>query len=35
LGERFKWVDAQLTGKQYLMGDTSSIADAYLFTVTN
>jgi glutathione S-transferase len=35
LGERFKWVDAQLAGKQYLMGDTFSIADAYLFTVTN
>jgi glutathione S-transferase len=35
LSERFKWVDAQLAGKQYLMGDTFSIADAYLFTVTN
>ena len=33
--ERLKWVDAQLEGKQYLMGDAFSVADAYLFTVTN
>jgi len=33
--DKLKWVDAQLEGKQYLMGDTFSIADAYLFTVTN
>ena len=33
--DRLKWVDAQLEGKQYLMGDTFTIADAYLFTVTN
>ena len=32
---RLKWVDAQLAGKQYLMGDTFSVADPYLFTVTN
>jgi len=32
---RLKWVDEQLEGKQYLMGDTFSVADAYLFTVTN
>ena len=25
----------QLAGKQYLMGDEFSVADAYLFTVTN
>ena len=30
---RFTWVDGQLEGKQYLMGDTFSVADAYLFTV--
>ena len=30
---RFKWVDEQLKGKQYLMGDAFSVADAYLFTV--
>ena len=33
--DKLKWVDAQLEGKQYLMGDAFSIADAYLFTVTN
>ncbi len=32
---RLKWVDEQLAGKQYLMGDTFSVADVYLFTVTN
>ncbi|MDQ6681432.1 MAG: glutathione transferase GstA [Pseudomonadota bacterium] len=31
---RLKWVDEQLAGKQYLMGDAFSVADAYLFTVT-
>ena len=35
LGERFAWVNGQLEGKQYLMGDAFSVADAYLFTVTN
>ena len=33
--ERLKWVDQQLAGKQYLLGDNFSVADAYLFTVTN
>jgi glutathione S-transferase len=32
---KLAWVDAQLEGKQYLMGDAFSIADPYLFTVTN
>jgi glutathione S-transferase len=32
---RLKWVDAELAGKQYLMGDAFSVADGYLFTVTN
>jgi glutathione S-transferase len=32
---RLKWVDEQLEGKQYLMGDAFSVPDAYLFTVTN
>lgn len=32
---RLKWVDAQLAGKQYLMGDNFCVADAYLFVVTN
>ncbi|MEP7056336.1 MAG: glutathione transferase GstA [Caldimonas sp.] len=32
--DRLKWVDSQLAGRQYLMGDTFSVADAYLFTVS-
>ncbi|MES2991436.1 MAG: glutathione transferase GstA [Pseudomonadota bacterium] len=32
---KLEWVDQQLEGKSYLMGDAFSIADAYLFTVTN
>jgi len=32
---RLTWVDGELAGKQYLMGDDFSVADAYLFTVTN
>ena len=32
---RLEWVNQQLEGKQYLMGDTFCVADAYLFTVTN
>ena len=35
LKSRLAWVDAELAGKQYLMGDTFSVADAYLFTTTN
>jgi glutathione S-transferase len=34
LERRYEWVDQQLSGKQYLLGDTFSIADAYLFTLT-
>ena len=30
---KLKWVDEQLEGKQYLMGDAFSIADPYLFTM--
>jgi glutathione S-transferase len=33
LGKRFDWLDKQLAGKQYLMGDKFSVADAYLFAV--
>ena len=33
LGERLGWVDGQLEGKSYLMGDTFTVADGYLFTV--
>ena len=32
---RLKWVDGELANRQYLMGDAFSVADAYLFTVTN
>jgi glutathione S-transferase len=35
LAGRLQWLDGQLEGKQYAMGDTFSVADAYLFTVTN
>jgi glutathione S-transferase len=33
LGERLAWVDGQLAGKSYLMGDSFTVADGYLFTV--
>ena len=32
---RFKWADEQLAGKQYLVGNTFSVADLYLFNVSN
>ena len=32
---RLKWIDGQLAGKSYLMGDAFSVADPYLFAVTN
>jgi glutathione S-transferase len=33
LGKRFEWLDEHLAGKQYLMGERFTVADAYLFTV--
>jgi len=30
-----QWMDGQLAGKQYLMGDHFPVADGYLFTATN
>ena len=33
--QRLQWVDGQLADKQYLMGDQFTVADGYLFTVTN
>ncbi len=35
LAERLGWIDAQLAGKPFLMGDQFTVADAYLFTVSN
>ena len=31
---RYKWVNEQLAGKSWLMGEQFSVADGYLFTVT-
>ena len=33
LAKRFAWIDKHLAGKQYLMGDKFTVADAYMFTV--
>ena len=35
LMSRLKWIDGELAGKQYLLGNDFSVADPYLFTVTN
>ena len=32
---RLKWVDGELAGKPYLMGEDFTVADGYLFVVTN
>lgn len=34
LAKRLQWVDEQLAGKSYLMGEEFSVADAYLYTVS-
>lgn len=34
LQERLQWVDAQLEGRAFLLGDAFSVADAYLFVVS-
>ena len=31
--KRLEWVDGEIAGKQYLLGDAFGVADAYLFTV--
>jgi len=33
IGNRLQWLDQQLAGKEYLMGKTFTVADAYLFVV--
>ena len=33
IGSRLKWVEGELAGKQYLMGDGFTVADGYLFTI--
>ncbi len=33
--QRLQWVDSQLADKQYVMGEQFTVADGYLFTVTN
>jgi glutathione S-transferase len=35
LNKRFKYVDEKLAGKQHLTGDAFTVADAYLFVVSN
>lgn len=35
IANRLQWVDQQLQGKDYLMGESFSVADAYLFVITN
>ena len=34
LESRYEWINQQLSGKQFLMGDDFTIADAYLFALT-
>ncbi len=35
LTSRYKWLDGELQGKEFLMNDHFTVADGYLFTVTN
>jgi glutathione S-transferase len=35
LMDRLKWVDSALAGTTWLMSDTFTVADAYLFNVSN
>jgi glutathione S-transferase len=35
LANRYEWIDRQLAGKPFLMGDAFTIADAYLFALTS
>jgi glutathione S-transferase len=35
LRQKYEWVSQQLNGRNYTTGDNFTVADAYLFTVTN
>lgn len=35
LVQRYQWLDTQLAGKDYLSGEQFTVADGYLFVVTN
>jgi glutathione S-transferase len=35
IGKRYDWIEQQLGDNDYLMGSDFTVADAYLFTVTN
>ena len=35
IAKKFGYLDRHLAGRQYLMGDKFSVADAYCFTVVN
>jgi len=34
LEKRYAWINDQLAGRHYLMGDTCTVADAYLYSLT-
>src|SRR3954469_5901298 len=34
LANRFKWLDGELAGKDYMLGEHFSVADAYLYVVS-
>ena len=35
LASRYQWLDGELKGKEYLLNEHFTVADGYLFTVTN
>lgn len=34
LEERYRWIDSQLAGRDYLLGNAFTVADAYLYSLT-